>query len=65
MLKTLKKNYPEANIVVIDYDPGAGEVNQLNRIKLMLSVAFKNLGLPGAMPSVDDGLSRLASSPSM
>ena len=27
----------------IDYDPGASEVNQLNRIKLMLSTAVKNL----------------------
>ena len=34
---------PEANIVAIDYDPGASEVNQLNRIKLMLSTAKKNL----------------------
>ncbi len=43
MIKTLKANYPHANITAIDYDPGASEVNQLNRIKLMLSVAFKNL----------------------
>lgn len=43
MIKELKRRYPEANIVAIDYDPGASEVNQLNRIKLMLSVAFKNL----------------------
>ena len=33
----------EANIAAIDYDPGASEVNQLNRIKLMLSTANKNL----------------------
>jgi predicted nucleotide-binding protein (sugar kinase/HSP70/actin superfamily) len=43
MIKTLKENYPQANITAIDYDPGASEVNQLNRIKLMLSVAFKNM----------------------
>ncbi|WP_058485653.1 2-hydroxyacyl-CoA dehydratase [Defluviitalea phaphyphila] len=43
MIKPLKQKYPNANIVAIDYDPGASEVNQLNRIKLMLSVAFKNL----------------------
>jgi len=43
MIKELKRNYPEANITAIDYDPGASEVNQLNRIKLMLSVAFRNL----------------------
>ena len=33
------KVYPEANIAAVDYDPGASEVNQLNRIKLMLSAA--------------------------
>ena len=43
MIKTLKERYPRSNIVAIDYDPGASNVNQLNRIKLMLSVAFKNL----------------------
>jgi predicted CoA-substrate-specific enzyme activase len=42
MIKELKRRYPAANIVAVDYDPGASEVNQLNRIKLMLSVAFKN-----------------------
>lgn len=44
MIKELKRNYPQANITAIDYDPGASEVNQINRIKLMLSVAFKNMG---------------------
>ena len=43
MIKALKEKNPEVNIVAIDYDPGASEVNQLNRIKLMMSVAFKNL----------------------
>ncbi|MBP1889658.1 putative CoA-substrate-specific enzyme activase [Clostridium moniliforme] len=43
MMKALKKNYPKANIVAVDYDPGASVVNQVNRIKLMLSVAFKKL----------------------
>ena len=43
MIKALKEKYPLSNIVAVDYDPGASEVNQLNRIKLMLSVAFKNL----------------------
>lgn len=43
MIKELRRRYPESNIVAVDYDPGASEVNQLNRIKLMLSVAFKNL----------------------
>jgi predicted nucleotide-binding protein (sugar kinase/HSP70/actin superfamily) len=39
MLGELRRSYPNANIVPIDYDPGASEVNQLNRIKLMLAVA--------------------------
>ena len=43
MIKPIRKEYPYANIAAIDYDPGASEVNQLNRIKLMLSVAFSNL----------------------
>lgn len=43
VIKELRKQYPLANITAIDYDPGASEVNQLNRIKLMLSVANKNL----------------------
>ncbi len=43
VIKELRKRHPEANIVAIDYDPGASEVNQLNRIKLMLSTAQKNL----------------------
>lgn len=43
MIKELRRRYPGSNIVAVDYDPGASEVNQLNRIKLMLSVAFKNL----------------------
>ncbi|MGI6777468.1 MAG: acyl-CoA dehydratase activase-related protein [Acetivibrionales bacterium] len=45
MMKKLKSVYPEANITAVDYDPGASEVNQLNRIKLMLSAAFKNLDI--------------------
>ncbi len=45
VIKELRHRRPEANIVAIDYDPGASEVNQLNRIKLMLSTAFKNIAL--------------------
>jgi predicted CoA-substrate-specific enzyme activase len=45
VIKALKSRYPNANITAIDYDSGASEVNQLNRIKLMLSVAFKNIRL--------------------
>jgi len=61
MIKPIKKMYPSANIAAIDYDPGASEVNQLNRIKLMLSVAFDNLDktsnaipLPLLVPESDD-----------
>ncbi len=39
VIKSLKQTYPEANIVAIDYDSSASEVNQLNRIKLLLSAA--------------------------
>ena len=43
VIKELRHQYPMSNIVAIDFDPGASEVNQLNRIKLMLSTAQKNL----------------------
>lgn len=43
VIKALKKVYPNANIAAVDYDPGASEVNQLNRIKLMLSTAVKRI----------------------
>ena len=43
VIKEIRRQHPEANIVAIDYDPGASEVNQLNRIKLMLSTAYKAL----------------------
>lgn len=42
-IKELRRRYPDSNIVAVDYDPGASEVNQLNRIKLMISVAKANL----------------------
>ena len=40
MFREIRRRYPQANIVGIDYDPGASEVNQLNRLKLMISTAF-------------------------
>ena len=43
VIKELRRTHPEANIIAVDYDPGASEVNQLNRIKLMLATAQKNL----------------------
>lgn len=42
MIKEIRKRNPQANIVAIDYDPGASEVNQINRLKLMMATAFKN-----------------------
>ncbi|MDR2360480.1 MAG: 2-hydroxyacyl-CoA dehydratase [Oscillospiraceae bacterium] len=39
MIRALKTDHPEANIVAIDYDPGATKINQENRVKLMLSNA--------------------------
>ena len=42
VIKRLRQMHPESNIVAVDYDPGASEVNQLNRIKLMISVAREN-----------------------
>ena len=43
LIKQLRAAFPESNIIAVDYDPGASEVNQLNRIKLMLATANKNL----------------------
>ena len=43
VIKRLKAEFPQANIAAVDYDPGASEVNQLNRIKLMLSAAKEQL----------------------
>ena len=45
MMKALRKRNPRANIVAVDYDPGASNVNQLNRIKLMMSTAYRNMEL--------------------
>ncbi len=43
MIRAIKKNNPDANIVAIDYDPGSTKVNQENRIRLMLSNAREQL----------------------
>ncbi len=43
IIKLLRKSFPKSNVAAVDYDPGASEVNQLNRIKLMLSAAKKQL----------------------
>lgn len=43
VIKAIKKEYPNANIIPIDYDASATSVNQLNRIKLMLATAFNEM----------------------
>ena len=48
MFREIRRLYPQANIVGIDYDPGASEVNQLNRLKLMISTAFMTQRAEGA-----------------
>ena len=48
VLKELKRRYPDANIAAVDYDPGASEVNQINRIKLMMAVAKQTHAERGA-----------------
>ncbi|RKM62476.1 2-hydroxyglutaryl-CoA dehydratase [Butyrivibrio sp. CB08] len=50
VIKQMRHMYPGCNIVAIDYDPGASEVNQLNRIKLMLSTAQKKVAKENATP---------------
>lgn len=44
-LKEIRRLYPHANVLAVDYDPGASESNQVNRIKLMMSIALKNMEL--------------------
>ena len=51
VIKALKKAYPKANIAAVDYDPGASEVNQLNRLKLMLTAARRELAGDEMTPS--------------
>ena len=43
VIKTIRNKYPEANIAPIDYDPGASESNQINRIKLLITIAKDNI----------------------
>ena len=45
VIKTIRSKYPEANIAPVDYDPGASQANQTNRIKLLMTVAKDNLKL--------------------
>ena len=45
----VRRAHPEATIIAVDYDPGASEVNQLNRIKLMLASAYDKIGMNAAV----------------
>ena len=45
VIKTIRNKYPEANISPIDYDPGASQSNQINRIKLLITIAKDNMKL--------------------
>ena len=45
VIKTIRSKYPFANITPVDYDPGASESNQINRLKLLMTVAKDNLNL--------------------
>ncbi len=56
VIKELRRRHPRSNIVAIDFDPGASDVNQLNRIKLMLSTANKNLQAELSQESSDRSL---------
>ena len=55
MIRKLREKYPRANIVPIDYDPGATAVNQENRIKLMLAVAREHPAEAGTKTSAQSG----------
>ena len=53
MMKALRQRNPYANVAAIDYDPGASDVNQLNRIKLMMATAHKNLMMATAHKNLE------------
>lgn len=51
MIKELRRAYQHINILPIDYDPGASEANQLNRLKLLLTSAKRQLSAPDSTPA--------------
>ncbi len=53
MIRAVRRLYPQANIVPVDYDPGASEVNQLNRIKLMISAGMRRASTSASSSSLD------------
>lgn len=56
MMRAIKEKNPNANIVAIDYDPGATKINQENRIKLMLSAAKRNELKQAEQPALENTL---------
>ncbi|KAH3745198.1 2-hydroxyacyl-CoA dehydratase [Pelomyxa schiedti] len=50
MMRLIRNKFPTANIAAIDYDPGASEINQINRVKLMLAIAKKNMAQETVQP---------------
>ena len=63
-MRSIQRDYPQANMIAVDYDPGASEVNQLNRIKLMLTAAARaSVGAGDLLPRrSEDGCSGSCSS---
>ena len=53
VIKTIREKYPNANISPVDYDPGASESNQTNRLKLLMTVAKDNLKKENAPIEID------------
>ena len=53
MIKALKERYPQTNVVTVDYDPGSSEVNQVNRITLMLERAKESMEMYGKQRAPD------------
>ena len=54
VIKTIREKYSKANISPIDYDPGASEANQTNRLKLLLAVAKDNLNSTNETSSISE-----------
>ena len=50
IIKEMRRRYPRLNMTTIDYDPGSSEVNQLNRIMLLTSVAHAGYDTGGGVP---------------
>ncbi len=54
VIKTIREKYPNANISPVDYDPGASEANQTNRLKLLMTVAKDNLKIINSIPETNE-----------